>query len=343
MATAHGDKGTAALSMPEMRLRNPNEVSNLLARAANTAGLAFVVGLMTLIFMVWADGFTSPFNLFNLTRNLSIAAIVGFGMMVVLALGHMNLALGSIALMSVMIMGWLIMHAGLPVWMSIGFCLAIGLSLGAINGFLIAWTKLHSFIITLATASIILGLVLIIFRDGPISNLPAELTGISRSRYFVWVSGMMVITVIVAIALAILYRFTTLGRQMLAVGANPSAAELSGIPVNRAIVLAHALSGLLAALAGAMFTARQGAALLSTGEDWLLASFLAPLIGGTLLAGGKVSVFGAFLGAALVGILQNGLVLIGVPDFWVEFVLGLTLLATVSLDRLRSVIAERRS
>ena len=343
MTTVRRDEGAATLAMPEMKLQQTSDFAGFLVRSANAAGLTLVVGLLTLIFILWADGFTSPFNLFNLTRNLSISVIVGFGMMVVLALGHMNLALGSIALMGVMIMGWLIMDAGLPVWFSVICCLAIGAGLGAANGFLIAWTKLHSFIITLATASIILGLVLIIFRDGPISSLPTELTGISRSRYFTWVSGMMGITLIVAVVLGILYRFTMLGFQMLAVGANPLAAELSGVPVNRAIVLAHALSGFLAALAGTMFTARQGAALLSTGEDWLLASFLAPLIGGTLLAGGKVSVFGAFLGAVLVGILQNGLVLIGVPDFWVEFVLGLTLLAAVSLDRLRSVLAERRS
>ena len=343
MTTAHSDDAAAPLVMPVSSSNQVVGMKDILTRGMNAAGLALIVGLLTFIFIMWADGFTSPFNLFNLTRNLSISAVVGFGMMVVLALGHMNLSLGSIALMSIMCMGWLMMHAGLPVWMSVIACLAIGTVLGIGNGLLIAWSKLHSFIITLATASIILGLVLIVFRDGPISNLPTELTGISRSRYFTWVSGMMGITILMAALLIIMYRLTPLGRQMLAVGANPAAAELSGVPVNRAIVVAHALSGFLAAVAGVMFTARQGAALLSTGEDWLLASFLAPLIGGTLLAGGKVSVFGAFLGAVLVGILQNGLVLIGVPDFWVEFVLGLTLLATVSLDRLRTVLAERRS
>ena len=312
-----------------------------LIRNAGASGLILVVAGVLALFVFFADGFTSPFNLFNLTRNLSIATVVGFGMMVVLVLGHMNLALGSIALMSVMIMGWTMMHAGLPVPMAVGIGLAVGTALGAGNGILIAATRLHSFIITLATASMILGLVLIIFRDGPISNLPGELTGISRVRHFTWVSGMLAITLGVAVVLALLYRTTTLGRQMLATGANPDAAELSGVPVNRVIILAHALSGFLAALAGVMFTARQGAALLSTGEDWLLPAFLAPLIGGTLLNGGQVAVFGAVLGAVLVTSLQSGLVLVGVPDFWVEFVLGITLLLAVSLDRIRSIYAQR--
>lgn len=317
-------------------------LGEVLTRIAKTAGLALIVGLLILVFVYGAQGFTGKFNLFNLTRNLSVAAVVGFGMMVVLALGHMNLALGSTALASVMIMGWVMKVAGLPVPIAVGCGLAVGTLLGLVNGWLIVQTKLHSFIITLATASMFLGLVLILFPGGPISDLPREFTGISKTRYFGWVSGMLIITLAAGFGLAVMYRFTTLGRQMLATGANPEAAELSGVPVSRAILLAHALSGFLAALAGVMFTARQGSALLSTGEDWLLASFLAPLLGGTLLAGGYVSVLGAFLGATLVGVLQNGLVLIGVPDFWVEFVLGLTLLITVSLDRLRDVLAARR-
>ena len=317
-------------------------LGDIFARAIKTAGLALIVGLLILVFVYGAQGFTSKFNLFNLTRNLSVAAVVGFGMMVVLALGHMNLALGSIALASVMAMGWAMKITGLPVWVAVTCGLAIGTLLGLVNGWLIVKTRLHSFIITLATASMFLGAVLILFRDGPISDLPTTFTGISKTRYFGWVSGMLAITAIAGVALAIMYKFTTLGRQMLAAGANAEAAELSGISVARAILLAHALSGFLAALAGVMFTARQGSALLSTGEDWLLASFLAPLLGGTLLAGGYVSVFGAFLGAMLVGVLQNGLVLFGVPDFWVEFVLGLTLLAAVSLDRLRDVLSARR-
>ena len=317
-------------------------VKRLLSSVAQSAGLALVISILIFIFINGADGFTSKFNLFNLTRNLSVSAVVGFGMMVVLALGHMNLALGSIALASVMAMGWMMKMVGLPISVAVAGGLALGTLLGLMNGILIVYTRLHSFIITLATASIILGLVLILFPGGPISDLPRDFTIISKSRYFGWVSGMLLITAIAGIVLAYMYKFTSLGRQMLASGANADAAELSGVPVGRAIMIGHSLSGFLAALAGVMFTARQGSALLSTGEDWLLASFLAPLLGGTLLAGGYVSVTGAFLGAFLVGILQNGLVLVGVPDFWVEFFLGVTLLITVSLDKIRSKLTSAR-
>ena len=333
---------SVAQSNAAQGLAGIRRLKQILMSMAQSAGLAIVIGLLIVVLVLGADGFTSNFNLFNLTRNLSVSAVVGFGMMVVLALGHMNLALGSIALASVMVTGWLMMTGGLPYPLAVMSGLVLGTVLGLLNGALIFYTRLHSFIITLATASIILGLVLILFPGGPISNLPREFTIISKSRYFGWVSGMLMITLIVGLLLSYMYQFTTLGRQMLASGANAQAAELSGVPVGRAVMIGHGLSGFLAALAGVMFTARQGAALLSTGEDWLLASFLAPLLGGTLLAGGYVSVVGAFLGALLVGVLQNGLVLLGVPDFWVEFFLGLTLLLTVSLDKLRSKLTSAR-
>lgn len=239
MTTTEFDRDAAA-SQPSRTAMN-----DLFARAAKSAGLALVVGVLVLIFIYGASGFTSKFNLFNLTRNLSVAAVVGFGMMVVLALGHMNLALGSIALASVMVMGWMMKVAMLPVPVAVACGLALGTALGLLNGWLIARTKLHSFIITLATASMFLGAVLIVFRSGPISDLPEEFTAISKSRYFGWVSGMLLITAVAGIALAVMYKFTTLGRQMLAAGANPDAAELSGVPVNRAILIAHGLSGFL--------------------------------------------------------------------------------------------------
>jgi ribose transport system permease protein len=132
-----------------------------------------------------------------------------------------------------------------------------------------------------------------------------------------------------------------IGRQILASGANPLAAEMSGAPVKRAIVVAHTLSGLLASIAGVMVTARLAAALPSVGADWLLPSFLAPLLGGTLLIGGYVSVIGTLLGAILVTILQNGLVLLKVGSFWIQFYLGITLLIAVGLDRWRSYYAQR--
>jgi ribose transport system permease protein len=125
-------------------------------------------------------------------------------------------------------------------------------------------------------------------------------------------------------------------------GANARAAELSGIPVGRVTIFVHTLSGLLAALAGLMTMTWLGAAMPSVGQDWLLPSFLAPVLGGTLLAGGYVSIVGAILGALLVTTIRSGLLVLQVGNFRLQLFLGLILLVAVMLDRYRGLYAERR-
>jgi len=142
--------------------------------------------------------------------------------------------------------------------------------------------------------------------------------------------------------LYILFAHSVLGRQILSVGANARAAEMSGVPVSRVIVFVHVLSGVLAAAAALMLTARLGAAMPAVaGDDWLLPSFLAPVIGGTSLAGGAASVIGTILGALLVSTIRSGLLILQFANFWLPFFLGVFLLAAILLERYRSVLSAR--
>ena len=147
------------------------------------------------------------------------------------------------------------------------------------------------------------------------------------------------------LALFYLFKFTDIGRKLIAAGANPEAAELSGISVSSMFIYCHMLSGFLGALAGIMLTTRIGAAIPSMaghlGFDWLLPAFLAPVLGGTLLSGGKISVFGTMLGAILVTLITNGLYLIEVGEFWIRFFLGIILLLAVLLDRMREYLTHK--
>jgi len=317
------------------------ELIPFLVRAANVGGLAIVILLLSTIIASLAPGFLSPFNLFALTRNLAIDTVIGFAMMVVLACGHFNLAVGSIGVSAIMATGYLLEGLGLPIPVSILGGLATGAFMGWMNGMLVVKTGIHSFVITLATASLFFGLMLILTKAEAFRNLPAAFNVLGKQRFWGPYSSMLFVTGFVAAALLILFKYSVIGRQILASGANPLAAEMSGAPVKRAIIVAHTLSGLLAGVAGVMVTARLAAALPSVGADWLLPSFLAPLLGGTLLIGGYVSVIGTLLGAILVTILQNGLVLLKVGSFWVQFYMGITLLIAVGLDRWRSYYAQR--
>lgn len=309
---------------------------------ANEFGLFLLILLFSVLFALLTSGFTSRFNLYALGRNISIDVVIGFAMMVVIVTGGLNLSVGSIGVSAVMFGGWMLEGWGANLPLALAVTLLVGATLGAVNGAMVVKTGVHSFIITLATMSVYFGLMIWLTQAEAFRNLPPEIASFGRFKIYGYLSPLLLISLLVALLLAGLYRFTHLGRNMLAGGANPVAAELSGVPVPQTIVLCHALSGILAALAAVMLTCRTGAAIPSMtghiGQDWLLPAFLAPVLGGTLLSGGRVSVLGTFLGAVLVSLLSNGLLLLQVSEFWVQAVLGLLLLTAVLLEKLKNVV-----
>lgn len=320
---------------------------SLLAGSSAQFGLLGIIVILWLVFGSLAPGFTSPFNLFALGRTLAVDIVIGFSMMVVLATGGMNLAVGAIGAGVVMLGGWLMEAQGVPVPLAVLLALAVGALLGWINGAAVIATGINSFVITLATSSLYYGLMLILTKAEAYRALPDLFTALGKARLGTALSPLLLITLATGALLFALYRFTTLGRQILAAGANARAAALSGVPVGRIIRTSHALSGLMAGLAGLMLTSRLGSALPSTGgpggSEWLLPAFLAPILGGTLLSGGAVSVIGTMLGAALVTTINSGLLMLQVGNFWIQLFLGLILLVAVIADRWRGLLVERRA
>ncbi|SFQ07831.1 monosaccharide ABC transporter membrane protein, CUT2 family [Tranquillimonas alkanivorans] len=315
--------------------------------ASNEVGLLLITVGAVIVFSYLAPGFDSPFNIYALTRVLAIDVVIGFSMMVVLVTGGLNLAVGAIGVSAVMVGGWAMQVAGLPIIVSALLALAFGAALGALNGILTVAMRVHSFVVTLATMSLFFGAMIVLTQAEAFNALPAEFVSLAKLKTWFFASSMLYASIVVGLLLWWLFHHTLIGRQILAAGANPSAARLSGVPVERTIVVCHGLSGALAAFAGLMLTARNGAALPSMagqlGMDWLLPAFLAPVLGGTLLTGGTLSVAGTFLGAAMVTVLSNGLLQLQVGEFWVQAFLGVILLVAVVLDRLRAhVMAKRR-
>ncbi|WP_299949453.1 ABC transporter permease [uncultured Ruegeria sp.] len=311
---------------------------------SNEFGLFALIVVAVLVFSSLASGFLSNFNLYLLGRIIAVNTMIGFSMMVVLVTGGLNLAVGAIGVCVAMTCGWLIEDIGLPWYIAIALAIVVGAGLGAINGLLVVWSGLHSFIITLATMSIFFGGMIFLTRAESFREMPGVFTDFSRLKFFGSVSAMLIPTCIVAVLLGILYRLTRTGKEMLAAGAQPAAAEQSGLRVKKLFVLCHVLSGAVAGCAGLMLLARNGAAIPAMagnlGQDWLLIAFLGPVLGGAVLLGGYVSVLGAFLGATLVSVLSNGLLLIQVGEFWVQACLGLMLLLAVVLDKVRRLFVE---
>ncbi|MCA9858480.1 MAG: ABC transporter permease [Thermomicrobiales bacterium] len=318
---------------------------NLALRMLDRTGLLAVIVVFWAIFIVFADGFLNRVTIFGLSRTVAVTAVIGLAQMVVLGIGQMNLAVGAIGGMIGVFTGWLMQSVGLPVWAAVIVALLFAAFVGWVNGIIITKTGINSFIVTLGMASVITGLVFILTKAEAFRDLPDAYTSFGKVRWvelgWLELSPLIFIAVAIAIVMALVYKRTTFGRWMLATGANPRAAELSGVPVNFVVQATHALSGLLAGAAGIMIVSRLGSALPSIGENWLLPSFAAPIVGGTLLSGGAVAVFGTLLGALLIESVSVGLTLMNVPSFWIQLFIGLVLLLAVLIDRARTVAVAR--
>lgn len=313
---------------------------------SNEFGLIVLVLLFGVIFATVSPAFLSKFSLYALGRTAAVNIMIGFSMMVVIITGGLNLSVGAIGVSAAMFGGWLMQAFGVPWIPGVMGGLAMGAALGALNGLVIVRSGLHSFIITLATMSIFFGVMIFLTRAESYREISQTFTSYGRMKIFGIISPLLLMTFLVAILLSTMFRFTALGREILAAGANPRAAELSGIRVNRMTTYCHVLSGILAGIAGLMLVSRTGAAIPSMagqlGQDWLLPAFLGPVLGGTLLTGGRVSVLGTLLGSFLVTMLTTGLLLMQIGAFWVQTYLGLLLLAAVLIDIARRSYLERR-
>lgn len=295
---------------------------------------AIVVGLIVLTAL--SPAFLTEFNIYVMLRSFCVGLLVAFAQMVTLAVGQMNIAVGALGGLVAIAVGGLMEKLGLPIVVAVPLALGIGALGGLINGLLTVRTGINGFIITLATASAFTGINLGITESIPFYEMPPAFVAFGSGRFFAF-PYLLIAPLIVAALLGLFLSRTVAGRQLLAVGGNPNAAELSGISKDRIIVLAHVLSGTLAGGAAVLAVAQLGSAQPSIGTDWLLLSFAAPIIGGAALTGGHISVLGTMFAVILIALIENGMVLAKVDPYWVQFVLGALILAAVGLNRWRAV------
>ena len=303
---------------------------------ADWLGLFVALVIVTLVLAIMSPYFNTEMNQYALLLNISVTLIVAFAQMIVLAIGHMNLSISAMGGLVAVIVGGLMESYGFPIWAAVSIGIACGGLMGAINAIATIRTGINPFIVTLATASIYAGINLGITGAIPYYNLPPEFVAFGSART-AFVPHLVVWTLIIGIVLAVILRWTVFGRQLLAFGGNPRAAELSGLPVSRLIIGAHVLSGALAAVAAVLQEARIGSGHPDIGLDWLMPSFAGPILGGADLAGGFVSIIGTTLATALVEMLADGLVLVQADPFWVEFLIGALILGVIGMSQFRSL------
>jgi ribose transport system permease protein len=285
--------------------------------------------------------FLSSFNIFVLLSAIAVNMVVALGQLVIIALGQMNLALGAFGgLVAISFVAVMELY-GVPPMAAAAIGLAIGSLAGATTGFVIARTGISAFIITLAALQIFKGINLGITEAQPFYGVPQVVKDFGNLAVFGPVPWLIVPMVIVSVGMWYLLNRLRIGRYILAVGGNPTAAELSGINVTGTTIWAFAISGGLAAIAGMMLVARLQIGQPTIGDDWLISSFAAPVIGGAVLAGGHVSVAGTFFGVVIIAIITQALVLFAIDPFVVQIVLGALILWAVGINRFREIRVAR--
>jgi len=282
--------------------------------------------------------FSSPFffsvnNILTVATQTAVIAIIAIGQTYVLITGGIDLSIGSNIALSAMVSG-LFMRAGIPVPIAIIAGLLTGTLSGLINGTLVAFAKLPPFIATLGTMTAARGVSFTLTQGIPISNLPASFT-VFGTGHTLGIPNMVLVMLALVIVFGFILAKTKLGRHVYATGSNYEAARLSGVNTRRVQLTAYMFSGLLAAFAGLLMAGRIITAQPAAGDGFELDAVAASVIGGASTMGGEGSIAGTFVGAFIIGVLRNGLNLIGVTPHIQRIIIGVVIVAAVFLDKIK--------
>jgi ribose transport system permease protein len=289
--------------------------------------LLVLFGALTLA----SDEFLTGNNLGNLARQVAIFGIIAVGQLLVILTAGIDLSVGSVLGLTGCVSAELLVH-GWPAILAIVVALLVGVALGSFNGVLVAFAKLPPFIVTLGMLGIARGVVLVLTNASTVQPLPSSFGDIANGN-FLGLPNLLWIFVVVVLIAAFVLRRTVFGRYVYAVGSNPESARLAGVPVVAVLVAVYAISGLLAAVGGVLFTSRLDAGIPTAGTGYELNAIAACVIGGASLFGAKGGAFGAAAGALIVGTLNNGGNLLAVNAFYLQIIIGALILIAVFFDQ----------
>ncbi|MFK7879477.1 ABC transporter permease [Roseobacter sp.] len=296
--------------------------------------LVLLVVLITVINPVFVDGR----NVFNVFRQIAIFLILGTGMTIVMAARGIDLSVGSTVALAGCVAGLVLKSGifgdGLGSIMAIVAAVGVGAAVGCVNGFAVTTLKVPPLIVTLGTLTAVRGLAYLVMGSDQVRNFPEQFLWIGQGRIFGLPAAGAIALVVVLLG-AFLMNCTRFGTYVLAVGGDRSAAIRAGIRVRRYEMGAYILCGALAGLAGAMLVARLNAAQAVLGATMELHAIAVVVLGGTFLFGGYATLLGTFFGAVFLGVAENGLLLMGVPFYWQQIVIGTTLVVAVAIQLYR--------
>ena len=300
--------------------------------AWKTRQLGTAMGLLLLCAVLWTltPYFLTVPNLLNVAQQTSVNALIAVGMTFVILSAGIDLSVGSIVAFSGVVLGSLL-HSGVPVPLAIAGGLLVGFGCGLVNGLLITLGRLPPFIATLGMMSVARGSALVYTQGRPISGFEPSFRSLATDDFLLVPQPVILMLVVYLVAHVVLVR-TRLGRYTYAIGGNEEATKLSGISVVRYKTLVYGVSGLMSGVAAVILTARLNSAQPIAGIMYELDAIAAVVIGGTSLMGGEGGLRGTLIGALIMGVLRNGLNLLGVSSFLQQIVIGLVIIFAVLVD-----------
>lgn len=297
--------------------------------------IAAVLACLALSLMT--DAFTSDRNLFNVARNFAFVAIIAIGMTAVIASGGIDLSVGSSVVLSAMVIS-VAMAGGTGFWLAGVLALSAALLVGLLNGILIAYAGMPAFVVTLGTLSAARSLAMVLSDNKMIWAFGPD------HDTLLWVGGgstlglphPLYVLCALAIVMSLVFRWTRWGQHLFAIGGNENAAVLAGIPVKRLKVSIYMFSAFTAGLAGILMAGWLGSVTTNLGQGMELTVIAAAVIGGANLAGGEGNALGAVVGALLIEVIRNSLILLGISTFWQGMFIGTFIIVAVAFDRFRN-------
>ena len=295
-----------------------------------------IIGLLVLIVIVSlaTPKFLTQSNILNLFKANSVNAIISCGMLMAILMGEIDISVGSIVGLSGVIAAYTITNLNFPLFIVVPLTILVGGAVGLVNGFFISYLQVPAFVATLATQCIGRGLTEILTNGVTIRIRNDVYTGLGNNTI-----GPVSITIFYAVAVLILTWFllnrTRFGYYVYALGGNKVAAQYSGVNVKKFNMLPYILIGLFSGLGGMIWSARLGSAAAMLGSGFEMDAIAAVVIGGTSMSGGVGTVGGTFIGILIIGVITNGLNLMGINAFWQDVFKGLIIMAAVVFDVMR--------
>lgn len=328
VATTGGTTRAPAFTMPA--------AGGFLARLFGGSGGATVGLVLLFIFLaIFAPNFLKVNNLINIVDQITVLGILALGATAVIISGGIDLSVGSVLGLSAMVLGWVSHDGGQPMWIAMIAAVAVGALAGAINGVAVTVAKLPPFIATLAMMSIARGLANLITDGQQIVGYPEWFFELSSNRYFGFLAVTAIVLVLLYLAGWAFLRYRKSGRALYAIGGGLEVARLAGIKVKRLTIGVYLAAGALAGMAAIVSASRLDSSQPSAGTGFELDTIAAVVIGGASLNGGVGRIGGTIVGVLIIGILRNGLNLLGVSPFIQQIIIGLVIAVAVMTDVLR--------